>query len=220
MIQITPEERALLDTIASTEAPDYNVMYGGSRFDGYTDHPRQYHEITSGPNAGQKSSAAGRYQFLASTWDNVADRYGFSDFRPANQDMGAVALARENYARMTGRNLTADLASGDPETLANVGAVLSKTWTSLPSGIEEGQDADQFVAAFNSALGNPGAGTNQSISSAMDQASRTAGQDLAEQLADTRTATKEDPGRRANMSTNIEQHLVEITPTLFQSKAG
>ncbi|MFO7856296.1 MAG: IS21-like element helper ATPase IstB, partial [Paracoccaceae bacterium] len=34
-------------------------------------------------------------------------------------------------------------------TLASVGRVLSETWTSLPSGIEEGQDEDAFVRTMN-----------------------------------------------------------------------
>ena len=132
-ITITPAERALLDTIASTEAPDYDVMYGHGwsgedrRFTSYADHPRKFWPILNGPNEGRRSSAAGRYQFLGSTWDHIAGRYGLTDFTPPSQDMGAVALAREDYSRKTGRDLTTDLASGDPTLLAQVGQSLSQT---------------------------------------------------------------------------------------------
>lgn len=192
LITPTREELALLDTIASTEAPAYNVMYGHGwsgedrSFSDYADHPRKYWPIGTGPNKGRKSSAAGRYQFLASTWDRLASRYGLPDFSPQSQDLGAVALAREDYRRKTGRNLTADLASGDPAILAGIGRNLSGTWTSLPSGIEQGQGVDRFVSTFNSALG--GVRDNTSISSAMIAAAQTSGADMAAEVQTARQA--------------------------------
>ena len=189
---ITPtrEELALLDTIASTEAPAYNVMYGHGwsgedrTFSDYSRHPGRFFTITSGPNKGKKSSAAGRYQFLGSTWDRLASRYGLKDFSPRSQDLGAVALAREDYRRMTGRNLTADLASGDPAILAGVGKSLSRTWTSLPSGIEQGQGVDRFVSTFQKALGQPR--DNASISARMTAAATDSGLSMASDLQDIR----------------------------------
>lgn len=178
-INITAQERALLDAIASTEAPAYNVMYGHGwsgedrTFSDYSQHPGKFWEIKSGPNKGQKSSAAGRYQFLGSTWKDIAGRYGLRDFSPQSQDIGAIALARENYRRATGRNLTVDLESGDPDILSGIGRTLSKTWTSLPSGIEQGQGVDKFVSAIQ----NPSR-DNSSISTAMSQAAGAAGQDM------------------------------------------
>lgn len=183
MITISPRERALLDAIASTEAPAYNVMYGHGwsgedrTFSDYSKHPGKFWPILSGPNKGKKSSAAGRYQFLGSTWDNIARRHGISDFTPASQDMGAVALAREEYARKTKRNLTVDLESDDPSILASIGRVLSETWTSLPSGIEQGQNVDKFVAALQAPPRD-----NVSISTAMTQAAQAAGGDMMAEL--------------------------------------
>jgi TP901 family phage tail tape measure protein len=148
-----PEEaRALLDTIAGTEAPGYNVLYGGGTFGSYADHPRQGMRIKSGPNAGGISTAAGRYQFLASTWDAIAKKLGLNDFSPENQDRAAWHLAQEVYKERSGRDLLADLKSPDPRTLAYIGQVLSGTWTSLPGGIEQGQDSGEMARRFNRAL--------------------------------------------------------------------
>lgn len=146
---VSPEGRALLDTIASTEANSYDVMYGGKKFSSYADHPRVNVPITSGPNAGRTSSAAGRYQFLASTWDAQAKKLGLSDFSPANQDIAAYDLAKSVYRRKTGRELDSDLKSKDPAVISGIGSALAGTWTSLPGGIEQGQGSGRFVSSFN-----------------------------------------------------------------------
>lgn len=146
---IPVEGRALLDTIASTEANSYNVRYGGQKFDSYTDHPRQGATITSGPNAGKQSTAAGRYQFLAATWDSQAKKLGLKDFSPASQDIAAYDLAKTVYRQSTGRSLEADLKSDDPKVIAGIGSALAGTWTSLPGGIEQGQNSGRFNRSFN-----------------------------------------------------------------------
>ncbi len=149
---IPVEGRALLDTVASTEAQDYNVMYGGRKFSAYSDHPRVNHLITSGPNAGKTSSAAGRYQFLASTWDEQARKLGLKDFSPRSQDIAAWDLAKTTYHGNTGRDLEADLKSGDQELMAGIGGALSGRWTSLPGGIEQGQGTSRMQRSFLTAL--------------------------------------------------------------------
>nr|WP_248311801.1 glycoside hydrolase family protein [Bosea sp. ASV33] len=124
-------------------------MYGGKKFDSYADHPRVNVPITSGPNAGRTSSAAGRYQFLASTWDAQAKKLGLKDFSPANQDLAAYDLAKTVYGKKTGRDLDADLKSKDPGVISGIGAALAGTWTSLPGGIEQGQGSGRFHSSFN-----------------------------------------------------------------------
>lgn len=151
MAELPSVARALLETIAGPEsAGDYNVIYGGSRFSDYADHPRQYIEITSGPNKGKKSSAAGKYQFIGSTWDDQASKLGLTDFSPASQDAAAWNLAQEQYRRDTGRNLLSDLQAGD---LSRVPSSLRSQWTSLPGGIEQGIGPGQFASAYQRALG-------------------------------------------------------------------
>lgn len=65
----------------------YRMTYGGLLFLSFKDHPRCV--VTKGKYS---SSAAGAYQFLDRTWAELKTRYGFSDFSPETQDLGAVAL--------------------------------------------------------------------------------------------------------------------------------
>ncbi|MBB3808748.1 hypothetical protein [Pseudochelatococcus contaminans] len=148
----TPEQKALLATIASSESPAYNVMYGGRRFSSYADHPRVDVPIRRGPNAGRTSSAAGLFQMLKGTWDGAANALGLKEFTPPNQDKAAWYLARTRYKRATGRNLHDDLRSGDPETIAGIGRALRGEWTSLPGGIEQGQNAQTLIRRYNKYL--------------------------------------------------------------------
>ncbi|MEG4025766.1 glycoside hydrolase family 104 protein [Microcoleus sp. S13C4] len=100
---IGPERRvkAFLDTIATAEgtaSPDgYRTQYTGTKFVSFQDHPR---EMRCGRRYGQKlcSDAAGRYQFLSTTWDRFAKKFSISDFSPQNQDFVAVELIREKGA--------------------------------------------------------------------------------------------------------------------------
>lgn len=162
---LSSNQKALLDTIAGTESPGYNVMYGGKRFDSYADHPRVAVPIGSGPNTGKTSSAAGRYQFLGSTWDAQAKKLGLKDFSPENQDVAAWDLAATTYAQKTGRDLNADL--NDPNARGNIGQALSGVWTSLPGGIEAGTNQNRFASAYANNLGHYG---NTAVASAAPDA--------------------------------------------------
>lgn len=124
---LTPNQRALLDTIAVGnpikdknywESPGYNTIVGGGTFDNFSDHPRVF-----GTSA---STAAGRYQFTKTTWDDVVSRYNkqnpdnpITDFNPMNQDRAALFLAEERYRNNTGRNLSDDLAN-PPENMGEL----------------------------------------------------------------------------------------------------
>ena len=93
--------KAFLDTIAAAEGtatPDgYRTQYTGTKFASFQDHPR---EMKCGRRYGKKlcSDAAGRYQFLSTTWDRFAQKFGVRDFSPQNQDLMAIELIRERGA--------------------------------------------------------------------------------------------------------------------------
>lgn len=152
---IPSEGRALLGAIAGGESPNYNTMYGGGTFTDFADHPRQAIPIISGPNAGRTSSAAGMYQFLAPTWDDVKKQAGLTDFSPESQDYGAWFLANQVYAKKTGRDLLGDLqlAKGDPAKINMIGRYLADTWTSIPGGIEPNKATGGFGQRYAQGLG-------------------------------------------------------------------
>ncbi len=90
---------AFLDMLAYAEGTPrfgtqdgYNVIVGGSTFKSYQDHPRQLVWL---PVYKIHSSAAGRYQFLARTWDDLTQRFYLPDFTPSSQDAGALHLIRQ-----------------------------------------------------------------------------------------------------------------------------
>jgi RHS repeat-associated protein len=101
----------------------YNSQYGNNTFSDYSDHPRE--EKT---RWGHTSSAAGAYQFLASTWDRHAKSLGLTDFGPASQDKAAVA----EIGLVKGA--TDLINQGKYEPALNK---LSVKWTSLPGGSQQ-----------------------------------------------------------------------------------
>jgi len=123
--RITPERRALLDTIRYAEgtwisgSPDgYRVLYGGGRFHGLERHP----EIVV--SRGYVSAAAGAYQFLPDTWKEAARKLRLPDFAPASQDQAALYLVEKR-----GALAAFDRQGLTPEVLHR----LAPEWASLPT---------------------------------------------------------------------------------------
>lgn len=79
----------------------FRIMFGGGQFagldgepgtmDDFADHPRTKITRTMKGKT-YTSQAAGAYQYMPPTWDEVAGWYGFKDFSPRNQDLGFVGL--------------------------------------------------------------------------------------------------------------------------------
>lgn len=153
-MSIPPEGRALLASIYSGESGGrYNVRYGGNSgpktFNDLSQHPNVAEQI---PGSLQVSTAAGAGQMISTTWREQAAALGLKDFSPANQDAANWNLAKQRYGQTTGgRDLLADLKSGDPTILANIAPALKATWTSLdPKALP----SDKFVSGLQLNIAN------------------------------------------------------------------
>lgn len=127
--------KKILDLIAKAEGADYDTIVGGGRFQDFSKHPNIVGLRTKeGP-----STAAGRYQITGTTYRDVADKYGISDFSPASQD--AIAL------KLIERAGALDLIDkGDFFGAINK---LGNTWASLPSSpYSQSKRSDEWVANF------------------------------------------------------------------------
>ncbi len=116
----------------TADADGYKRLYGGGTFTSYADHPRQ-----SIKKWGITSTAAGAYQFLASSWDETKVIMGLRDFSPASQDLAAVG-------RLAARGALADVMAGRFTTAIRK---INKEWASLP-GSPYGQRTLKFDAAL------------------------------------------------------------------------
>lgn len=121
----------------------YRIIWGGSYFDSFADHPRRYFTTSDG----RRTSAAGAYQITAKTWDWVKGKIGAADFSPASQDRAAVWL-------MAYRGALADVKAGRLEAAITK---LRNEWTSLPGAMEQGYTfakAKQVFLAYGGVLGD------------------------------------------------------------------
>lgn len=149
---LTPYQRAFINSIAPGEsAGKYNVRYtpdGGTTFDLNGTHPRIYE---NGP-AGQ-SSAAGRYQFVWSTWKDIAG--ADTPFTPENQDLYAWKLAARDYLKNTGRSLDEDLQRDG--LTPSIQHALNSTWTSFGNSRVAGSTYADSLARYSQSAQQPAA---------------------------------------------------------------
>lgn len=110
----------------------YSELFGGGSFDSFADHPRK--AITKGRVT---STAAGAYQFLATTWDSLVRKYGFTDFAPSSQDQAAIALIAEK------RGAIEAIKAGDINAAIRL---TNRIWASLP-GSPYGQPTRTYEQA-------------------------------------------------------------------------
>jgi muramidase (phage lysozyme) len=143
---------AFLDMLAWSEGTDhprqasrdqgYDVIVGGTLFEGYADHPRKLVPL---PKLGIKSTAAGRYQLLSRYYDAYKKQLGLPDFSPISQDKIALQQIRE-------RRALPDIQAGRiPEAIEKCRNI----WASLP-GANYGQHEhtlDSLIAHYLAAGG-------------------------------------------------------------------
>ena len=139
---------AMLDAIAyaefrfnpeSTNSDAYKTIFGYAKFSSFSGHPRRVN-----CNQGRCSDAAGRYQFLSSTWDS-SQKYitlnkvpeiawlkgALPDFSPMSQDKMAIYLLWFRYSYLPLQKLE----FGDNQTLSSITTKLAVEWASLPGSI-------------------------------------------------------------------------------------
>lgn len=133
-----PNARKFLNFIADAEGVKngYNTLFGNQRFDNLSAHPNVRKAFKQTDGSTNYTTAAGRYQFLKGTWDGLAKQYGFRDFSPQAQDMGALAL-------IAGRGALDDVLKGNYTSAVQK---LGKEWASLPSSTyAQGKRSWDFV---------------------------------------------------------------------------
>ncbi len=150
-----PYLRALMRTISAAESNvrrPYHVVYGGDYVGTLDRHPNRCEAIGQGPNRGNCSTAAGRYQLLYSTWlelaakyhpqrtDDALDATGLS-FAPVYQDAVVHAWLQE---RRWG-HVSAQLQQGRIQPVLRR---LSGTWTSLGYGIESNSMSRELPGVY------------------------------------------------------------------------
>ncbi|MCY7275770.1 MAG: glycoside hydrolase family protein [Phormidesmis sp. CAN_BIN44] len=155
-----PYVRALMRTISASESNvrnPYAVLYGGDYAADLSKHPDLCVTIVAGPNTGNCTTAAGRYQFITSTWLEEARHYhpdpptllfwqGYS-FSPEYQDQ--VVYRWLNDSQAWGVDLRQLLKKGQISTVLQR---LSGTWTSLGYGIEDNANTSDLPKIYRQVL--------------------------------------------------------------------
>ena len=160
--EVTIEGKSLLDAISVKESGGrYDVIVGmGSeqgltekdkainKSKGYERAPATFSDFSKHPgirgmrtDAGP-STAAGRYQIVESTWNELVKKHpDLTDFSPENQDKAAWYLAQEEYLKDTNRSLQKDLEKNDPALFSQIESSLNNRWSSLTGSAEKYSDA-------------------------------------------------------------------------------
>lgn len=155
-----PYIRALMRTITASEANvkrPYNVIYGGQYVDDLSRHPEVCVPIVAGPNIGQCSTAAGRYQMLDFTWSKQAQlyhprpsgiwRWKTYSFEAKYQDVVVYEWLSDSKA--WGTDISQLLRQGK---ITQVLKLLSGTWTSLGYGIETNSMSEYLPKIYQNML--------------------------------------------------------------------
>ncbi|WP_333053109.1 MULTISPECIES: glycoside hydrolase family protein [unclassified Microcoleus] len=155
-----PYIRALMRTISASEsnvARPYHVVYGGKYILDLSRHPDWCVKIVNGPNRGRCTTAAGRYQFLTTTWKEKAKRYQarranflfWEDYSFEPEDQDAVVYAWLSDRKFWKADISEMLRQ---ERLTDVLRMLSGTWTSLGYGIETNSMSSRLPKVYREML--------------------------------------------------------------------
>lgn len=142
--------RAFLDMLAYSEGTagpnGYQTLFGRGIFQDMSDHPRQRFSFTNSKGEKLYTTAAGRYQFLVSTWDSLRSKLNLPDFGPVSQDTAALELVRQ-------RGALADVQAG---RIVQACTKCAPIWASLPGAgySQPERKITSLLAAYSGAGGN------------------------------------------------------------------
>jgi muramidase (phage lysozyme) len=139
-----PHIRALMRTISASEANTtrpYSLLYGGEHIQDFSRHPDICIAIVTGPNIGDCTTAAGRYQFLTTTWLDKASQYHPDRSRLFFWEPYSFAPEFQDKVVHDWLSDPQEWGVDIPQMLRDrqldaVLQLLSPTWTSLSYGIE------------------------------------------------------------------------------------
>jgi len=102
----------------------YTTQFTGTQFSDMSKHPRQQRRSGS-----LQSDAAGKYQFLSTTWDEAQKALNLPDFSPASQEKAGRFLTKR-------RGVDPDKVITSREDFVSVMDKLAPEWASMPySGV-------------------------------------------------------------------------------------
>jgi lysozyme len=117
----------------------YRTLYGGELAEDLSKHPNR--KVTKW---GLTSTAAGAYQILNKTWQEIAQKLGLQDFSPQSQDRAAIEL----IAR---RKALDDVMAG---RFSQAISKCRKEWASLPgAGYNQTEKSSKALAQIYKAVG-------------------------------------------------------------------
>jgi muramidase (phage lysozyme) len=121
--------------------PDpWGTYYGGAQFTDKSDHPVNTGEMSPITTPWGTTTAAGAYQIILTTWEDLGGKDYYGDFSNASQDQAAMDLIER-------RGATQEVVAGN---FANAVELVAKEWASLP-GSPYGQPThtlDALAAAY------------------------------------------------------------------------
>ena len=212
---LKPQEKALLNAISGPESSGkYNVRYtpsGGTTFDETGEHPA----IPEPTSSGEKSTAAGRYQFVKSTWDRVA---GDLPFTRENQDRMALKLARQDYNARTGRNLDTDLSAGG--LTSGIMKVLAPTWEGFKSGEGQSKASRLYSSSLSRYAAPPVAGEDPSAAMAVAPATAPARSAVPIVPAGAVPLPPRRPDGMTTSAIDLPQDDEYMRPTVYGARGG
>lgn len=123
---------SFLDTInESLGSPTWDQKHDRGIITKFDDHPNLKSFVGDGSEA---TTAAGFGAITYGMWQQYAPKAGVKDFSLESQKKVMWAVASDNYATTTGRDLLADITSGNQDRMSSALVNSAKIWNTLPGG--------------------------------------------------------------------------------------